>query len=358
VDGLRPVILLFLAAAQLPAADWSEAARLLAQKIASITGPRQILTLTHHNRSSATGQQAADARRLLEAELRRAGLRAGKGIDATVTISENARGFVWVAQVARQGAEQVAIALVDAPQATQRERISAVVETKLLWQQAAQILDVLPLDDQHLLMLDVNRVAMAQAGASAAAQQSTELNLSQPLPRDPRGMLERTPEGFRAWLPGTLCTGSLHPLALQCRASADAWPTAAGPAAFATGRNFFEGEPAFYSAASAAGTVVLAGTDRRTHVAKQSFTGWGSDIAALDSSCGQKVIGTRAVVDEPDGIQAFELTAGQPAALSGPLALPGPVTALWTRGSAGTAVVRNLSTGLYEAHQISLACGS
>src|SRR5208337_3298202 len=64
---------------------------------------------------------------------------------------------------------------------------------------------------------------------------------------------------------------------------------------------------------------------------------------------------------QTDFIQAYELGTlkGQgPTASGKPLALRGPVTALWPMGAGGLAraVVQNLQTGNYEAHLVTATC--
>ena len=53
-----------------------------------------------------------------------------------------------------------------------------------------------------------------------------------------------------------------------------------------------------------------------------------------------------------DQMQAYEITGGQVRAVSEPLPLPGPVTALWP----ASVVLHNLRTGNYEASRLAMAC--
>jgi hypothetical protein len=83
---------------------------------------------------------------------------------------------------------------------------------------------------------------------------------------------------------------------------------------------------------------------------------WGSDLISAGSICGNTSVliatGTGDYT-QPDRIQAFTVTdRAEPASV--PLALPGPVTALF--GSPARVVVRNLKTGNYEAYEIALSC--
>ena len=84
--------------------------------------------------------------------------------------------------------------------------------------------------------------------------------------------------------------------------------------------------------------------------------GWGSDIAPVDAgkdaACGG-IIASSAT--DHDNVRAYTTQAVPE---SDALALPGPVTALWSAETRGqvTLVVRNAQTGEYEASRLGLAC--
>jgi hypothetical protein len=87
--------------------------------------------------------------------------------------------------------------------------------------------------------------------------------------------------------------------------------------------------------------------------------GWGSDIAGIDDPCGTgSVLIAPSMSTEREEVRVYEVTNGQATAVSDPIALPGPVTALWPSESRGqaTLVVRNPQTGEYEASRLGLAC--
>jgi hypothetical protein len=150
---------------------------------------------------------------------------------------------------------------------------------------------------------------------------------------------------------------------------------------FAPTRNFFTGVlspaigkfstvPKFYSAAFVPREKytlwLFAGTDGKIHlidgINDQSSTfGWGSDIAALRTSCGagSQVLATTSGDQAQDSIRAYEFPDRDPVAVSSAIDFPGPVSALWTeaRGDSGIAIARNRDTGSYEAFRLSLACG-
>jgi hypothetical protein len=59
---------------------------------------------------------------------------------------------------------------------------------------------------------------------------------------------------------------------------------------------------------------------------------------------------------EPDSLQAFEIGPNGPVAISAEQNFPGPVVALHT-GATPRAIVRNLTTGNYEAYRVAISCG-
>jgi hypothetical protein len=111
---------------------------------------------------------------------------------------------------------------------------------------------------------------------------------------------------------------------------------------------------------------LFAGTDGKIQlidgINDQSSTfAWGSDIAALRTSCGAgaQVLATTSGDQARDSIQAYEFPDRDPVAVTAAIDFPGPVSALWTetRGDSGIAIARNRDTGTYEAFRLSLACG-
>ena len=87
---------------------------------------------------------------------------------------------------------------------------------------------------------------------------------------------------------------------------------------------------------------------------------WGSDLAAIQGSCGQSFLVAPAKSDSFERLQAYQLTDGQPLPSGEPLTLSGPLTALWPSESAAqvTAVIHNRKTRQYEAYRIAISCGN
>ena len=404
-----------------PTSNWRTPARELALKIVAYTGTHAAITLTLRSNSLLDAAEAADVRRALRAELRHQGLRlvvsqpsrakepmpkgGGQARGAgrvLVTLSENVRGYLWVAEVRRfpdeNGPAEVAMLEVARPASgpSTRTPFSLVLLRKLVWEQDEAILDLAAVDlsGSAWLVLSPSNLALvgrpAQAApapeAPARVERSIPLPHARPWPRDPRGRLVVGPGGsFEAYLPGARCHGALQPtLTLDCQDADDPAPAGVGlaRAAFAAGRNFFAGQstasdgeerqaPPFFSAAELPGAggalSVFAGLDGRVRVASNgreiaAFDGWGSDVAAVRADCAQRWVVLADAAggsSEPDAVRAYEMARSGPVPVGPAAEFAGPITALWSEDDGGSAlaVSRNLRTGRYEAYRLWVSCG-
>jgi hypothetical protein len=376
-----------------------DTARQLARKIASTTGPGAI-ALEITNRSSLDEKAVREIRSALEAELRTQGVRMAKADEsmasATITLSESVREYVWSAAIAI-GADEAKVALVSSPRPQSGAATSSAmplsVRKSFLFAQAQPILDAALLEmsgGPRLLVLDASQVGVYhQQSGRWELESSLPVVHGRTFPRDLRGrLLLRRDHLFDVNLPGVLCRSSVTaPLALACNDTDDPWPLTSdegGTRAFFTpARNFFTGAfspavgkitngPSFYSAAalprSGYTLWILAAVDGSTHmldgITDQVIRGarWGTDLAAVHSSCGT---GTQLLVSEygepaQDSLRAIEIPDRDPVIASDPLEFDGGIVALWSEGNGNSAVaiVKREDTGWYEAYRISIACGS
>jgi hypothetical protein len=231
------------------------------------------------------------------------------------------------------------------PPASPEEKPRITLTKKFLWAQPEPILDVLLLDfNMQMLVLSTSKVASFRlSGDKWTPSATASLVLPRPVSRDPRGRIEAVSEGFRVFIPGATCSGSLQPdLKVTCAPGNETWIE--GHVRWITDRNMLESDTVkapFYSTAEG----LFGGAE-----------GWGSDIAAVEDPCagGAAVIATGAATDH-DEVRAYNLQATPK---SYALPLPGSITALWpseTRGQV-TLVVRNAQTGEYEASRLGLSC--
>ncbi len=366
------------AVAQTPEQAMSQTAAQLAARTSSLLPRHATVSLELQNLAPIPSGDWSNFRSLLQDELRKAGVgTAGPEPTATppeaasparvrVTLSEDARGLLLVAEVFAGDNRQIAMVPWNLPpSAPAKPRIS--ITKKLLWAQTEPILDILLLDsDSQMLILSTEEVASYRLmGDKWMPSGSASLVLPRPLPRDPRGRMAIAPEGFRAYLPGSTCTGTLQPqLRIACAPGNENWPD--GEGRWVTDRNLLESDatrPPFYTTAdglfaSADGRVL----DRAGQPVAGS-EGWGSDIATIGDACapGAAVIASSAN-NEREEVRVYEVTNTQATPASEAMPLPGPVTALWPAESSGqlparaTLVVRNSQTGQYEASRLGLAC--
>jgi len=380
------------------ASGLGDTARQLAHKIAAVTGPGAI-SLEVVNRSSLDEKSVREVHSALEAQLRVEGVRTAKPDQSVgsveVILSESLREYVWSAEIA-VGSDAKKVALVSLPRAQASAPPAPptpmVLRKSFLYSQEVPILDAALVEmsgGARLLVLDPDQVAVYhQQNGRWERESSFPLAHSRTFPRDPRGrLLLRRDHLFDVYLPGTFCRSSASaPLTLACNDSDDPWPLTTeegGVRAFyAASRNFFTGAlspgigkitnaPSFYSAAalprSGYTLWVLTAVDGSLHeldgMTDQVIRGvkWGSDLAAIHSSCGS---GTELLVSESgepqrDSLQAFEIPDREPVPASPAIEFDGSIVALSPEASSlgAIAVVRREDTGWYEAYRISIACG-
>ena len=373
---------------------WDSPAEGMAHKIAAVCGPGTA-TLDVQNASSLPSSELPSIRRALDAQLRAAGIQFRAQHDAAnairVTVRENVRGWLWVAEVT-QGTD-TRIVMLEVP----AERTSAAIpqsslvtlNSTLVVSSAEPLLDVQLLDANTLLTLTPRSVTVYQRQPDHWQALGTQpIVTTVPVPRDPRGRLALASAGYEIFLPGVHCTSAAISAAPDCRESDDPWPLAPNGTTniqpqsgfYNSGRNFFTGIispglgrqlPAFFSAAPNArakdtqwvftlldGRAVAEDATGEQRIGGATRT-WGSDIVSVQSECGakQQILATSTANDNAeDSLQAFEVNGRDANAVSTPLKFTGSITALWpaTSGSA-IAIIRNVQGG-YDAYSITLAC--
>jgi hypothetical protein len=380
------------------AADWSEPTRQMAGKIAAVSGPGAV-SITIENRSSLTKKDFDLIGGLLRAEMESLGVRsvAEEQAAATVriTLSENPRFYVWVAEI-HQGNTEPVVVIVSAPRADEvgvvHDSMPMSLRLTPLWAQENQILDVAVLDEnsapQHIAVLDGDKVAIyRQKNGSWQTEQSLAITHARPWPQDLRGLLIPAKDHlFDVYLPGVFCqTSPGVPLSLNCGESDDPWllPNAASAQSlrsfYAASRNFFTGALTpgvgkltnvgkFYSAAAVprANYVLwlFAGVDGPVYlvdgVTEQSTKlNWGSDLVSVRTGCGAgwQVLATAGDATNGDSLRAYEIADRDPAPVSAALNFSGEITALWPDVKYDSAIAIVRERGEYEAFRVAVACG-
>jgi hypothetical protein len=390
-------------------------ARALAEKIAAHASSLASVSLTMNNLSSLPAQQAEARRSAVESQLRAAGVeivdRSRALSDVHLTVSENPRGLLWVAQIRYGAAEQVVFQEEPRPAAFTSVQASTFEIVKLpLCSSHEPLLDAVQLSvttaavsanapltsssSQALLLLSAGKVMLASShNGICEIQQTAPVQLNAPWPRDPRGKILLSDAGsFELFLPGTTCSGNTIPLLqVSCHASDAPWPLAgqggALRATFASDANYFDGRlfsaisgaqvstvPPFFSAAylstSQGNQWWFTGTDSRARAYTPGNTvnvdTWGSDIAPVFADCDRE---TRLLVSAPTGsqlggaatvnsIRLLAMRNGQPIDTGAVAAFDGVLTALWSAADqrSAAAVVRLGASNTYEAFGLSVRC--
>jgi hypothetical protein len=379
------------------AADWNGQAQQLAGKIVAVSGPGAI-ALTTDNRSSLAKKDFDSISARLRAELESKGARVVAPEQAAaavaVTLSENPRSYVWVAQI-RQGERDAVVVMVSIPRESEagadRDSMPVTLRKVPLWTQEDRILDILVMEDEiaprHIAVLDAEKVALyRQKNGKWQQEQNWPIAHARPWPRDLRGrLLPAKDHLLDVYLPAVYCRSTAGlPLALNCRESDDPWPLAAGQsqaAFYSASRNFFTGALTpgvgklttigrFYSAAvlprPAYALWLFAGTDGQTHFVdgvtdQPAKLNWGSDVISVRAACGTgwQILATTGDNSGTDSVRAYEVADRDPAPVSAPMEFAGEITALWAEPNGDTAILitRSRETGDYDAFRLAMVCG-
>lgn len=378
----------------------TSAARDLARKLAASLGAdlkgKLLIDSSPANLSSASSFDFQQGCSAFSAELASAGVTIQPAnpqqpaATAHLTLSQNFQGFLWVAGVTQGAAHKLFLSSVvplaastappAAPQLTLQKTFLLSSPDPIL---DAEILPTVSGAPLNLIVLLPGLIEVfAQVNGAWKWQSAAPIQDDHSWPRDLRGRLQQAPNGLQAVLPGLACDVVVQPnLSASCKPGDLLWTVSAGLSMYSTVLPQFSPQTNLFTFAPrpefqfeslavfepgtvtspSGGFVPLLATlpDGRallfegsaTPVA--SFTGWGSDIAALWSRMRQRwpILVTRdGDWTQPDAIQAFDIVEHQAVPVSAPVDFDGPITALWSEGeNEALAVSRNLKTGLYEA---------
>ena len=399
------VFFLLVFAQAIAAQDWITPSRALAKKIAEKLKPGQSVALSLQTLSSFPPEDAAIVNREIERELRAQGLhvklngkRAATGsdegiADIRVSLAENSQGLLWVAEVG--GEQDRAVVMHAVPRAAKTESLASppamFLQSQMLLTQENPILDLMLLGSpassaKRLLVLEPARIELYALGpAGWQMTQAADFPGPDPPQRDPRGRLmidlfprdtngkiAKRDDSFSVILPREVCRAVLRDaLTVKCETimrrpwderEAQIWPPPDLRAAssYSVARFQVKGKEFEIDAGKDGLARLFKSDDAKGPLA--TFSGWGSELAGLKSGCGSgwQILATRAGdYTTRDAVQAFEIADNKAVPVSPPFEFAGPVMAL--RASEGKdaafAVVKNLETGHYEAHVLSLSCG-
>jgi len=412
VTGWASVLMTALALSAAPAhAQWDQPTAAVADQVAAIVGPSQAM-LTLRNSSSIPNADVPLIRALLEQELKSRGVAISSSDSANlirVTLSQNDRARLWVAEVIQGKATRVVMVESKLLPGKQTATASQLVLRSQRYLGSTDgsdlsavnppgpVLAALEVNGNLIVLKDTTATLLQMSPNGWQNRAASEFRPRTPLSRDQRAMLVASAEGsgFTAFLPGTECTGSLGTVAqpdeawtVHCHDSDDPWPILESgdphnptviKAFYNAGRNYFTGViapsisvdlPSFYAAAllprSVGSALLITGVDGKVQLvdngALRTVSGardWGSDVAVLKSGCGSgtQVITSGSGEALTDSLRAYELPALEAVPASAPLAVDGTVTALWSSpdGKSVFAVVRG-PEDQYEVDRVTALC--
>ncbi len=319
-----------------------DSAKELARKIAAAVPAGENVSCEIRNLSSLKPGEAARIEQALKAELQERGIHltsSGAAIAVAVTLSENFKNLVWTGEIHQGDASQVVLIAVERLPENRAfsNAMPVTIRSEKFWEGPERILDAGEISDGVgkswlvLLLPDSLLIQDKQTGSA----NTIEIISNQSASRDPWGNLNFEPIGntIALFLSPRVCTVNLEtPNLTRCL-------PAEGSAGGLPGDRF----PVTFD-------IVPSGPPppgKGTEIAMGAVCGGGSQFLAT---------GARDYT-QTDSLQVFQTESSGPVAVSSELDYPGPVTALHAVSGAPRAVVRNLTTGNYEAYRLSFSCG-
>lgn len=402
------------------ASPWEQPAGQLAEQVAALLGPGQAQLIVN-NRSMLAPADVTGIRRLLEQDLRAHGIESSTAESANlirVTLSENARERLWVAEVVEGNRTQVVMVHLDRESpVTRPAEASLILEKKRVWSSLdastptnqSPVLAALETQAGLIVLEQEEIIILSKTAAGWHEEKRFRLDANRldvnndtrrPSSRDSHGVLTPASDGsgFIAFTAGTECSGTYTPptvssepygeWSVHCRASDDPWPVTGGPIAvkafYNSARNYFTGvvTPSlgvdltpFYTLAVLPRSTAIAGSSDRPAILVNSVDGktllaeggslkavsgtrdWGSEFAAIHTGCGPgaQIVASSSGEAINDSLRAYDLPAQEAVAASAPLEMGGTVTALWTAPDGAWAVIRK-NNNEYEVDRVTALC--
>jgi hypothetical protein len=382
---------------------WELPAAELTGQIADTMGPGQA-RLTIRNQSTISTDEIPAIRKLLVADLKSHGVQVSGTESANairITLSENARERLWVAEVIQGSETRVTMVRVDAVAAPAAQASGGLALRRQMV--AASKTAVLAAIETGggVMLLEPEKLVFAPNGDARPIEKTlVEAGQRRQMTRDPRGLLMPTASGdaVDVYLPGEACRAEFPVIVavehwnVSCHESDDPWPmTSTMPAAgsadipmpikafYSSARDTFTGVvtpgvgvdlPAFYSGAlvarPAGAALMIDGVDGRVGLAENGrlrtiggTRDWGSDFAVLHAGCNNTayVIASGSGEAASDSLRAYDVAGLDAIAASAPLAMDGSVMAIWTApgGASIYATVRHAG-GDYEVDRVTALC--
>jgi hypothetical protein len=322
-----------------------DSARELARKIAAVLLARENVSCEIRNISSLQMDEAARVEQTLKEELQDRGVRlsssSGSTTSVVVTLSENYKNLIWTAEIHEDDTSHLVLV---APTRTLETRGAAsampvTIRSEKFWEGPERVLDAGEITNgagkSRLVLLLPNGVSIQDRQSGLAG--TIEITSNQSASRDPWGNLniELGVDMIGLFLAPQVCAVNL-----ESREVMGCPPTQV------PNGGTIAAHPAMFDIAPPGPPPPGKGTE----VEMAAVCGGSSQFLATGSGD----------YTQPDSLQVFQADSSRAVAVSAELDFPGPITALHAGQSvqgAPRAVVRNLTTGNYEAYRLFFSCG-
>ncbi len=323
-----------------------DSAKDLARKIAAALPSTENVSWEMRNISSLRPEEISRIDQALKAELQDRGIRAASGITTTnapitvlITLSENFKNLVWTAEIHQGETSRTILTTVERTSINRAfsGSMPVTIRSEKFWEGPQRILDAGEISNGSgkswlvLLLPDGLLIQDEQTGYSS----TIEITSMQGVSRDPWGNLkfEEIGNSVAFFLSPRVCTVNLETRAMNDCLPGEGSAGGPSPSRFPVIFDIAPGGPPQ--------------PGRGTEIEMRPVCGGANQFLAT---------GGRDYT-QTDSLQVFQAQAGGAAAVSTELDFPGPITALHAPSDTPRAVVRNVTTGNYEAYRLSFSCG-
>ncbi len=326
-------------------ASLEDSAKELARKIATALPDQVRVSCEVRNISSLRPYEVARIEQALKTELEARGVRVSPASDGptsvAVSLSQNWKEFVWTGEIHRPDTTSVVFLAVprDGEDHFASNAMHVTLRTEKFWEGPERILDAAQVSSASgrswlLLLLPTTLSILDLQTGSTSKVDFANLGVEQSNNRDPWGKLGASPASSIIWFAVSSYTCKVDmeaPSAPECTAKKEPDPSTPGSS------------PPLMDLAPAGPTSPDKGIELV--------------IAPVCGGANQFLATSARDYTQTDSLQVFQTEPGGPIAMSGELDFPGPILALHAGFDAPRAVVRNLSTGNYEAYRLAVTCG-
>jgi hypothetical protein len=320
-------------------ATLEESAKELARKIGEALPVREDVSCEIRNLSSLQPAEVARIEQSLRAELQERGVRfsAGGGapIAVVVTLSENFKDLVWTGEI-RQG-DNLHVVMTTAAHSSETrpfsDAMSVTIHKDKFWEGPEHILDALEVagmgGEPWIVLLLPDKLLVQEPSGRL------EIYFPPAAGRDPVGKLvqEENGKAIVFLIPPRMCSTDLNMRRLIACLPLDENETARASSI-----------PFLIDPAPAGPTP--------------PGKGIGLAIGPICRGDAKLALVTGGTDDtQSDSLQVYLVESSGPVAVSSEVEFPGPILDLHSAALGPRAVVRNLTTGNYEAYRLSISCG-